>query len=198
MQLSHWFIPAPAPSCPWGLSSLHRNFLIKYFYGGNRLSSASSYESCIYTLRRTLLYTTHLQAKSILAWAGIPSPLESLWTSPTEATLWGSVGKTCLTSHYRETVVPTHQNSLGWDHWAKWKPEGNRRERERYRACRSCVCLPLPSTFWVFPKEKTLIYVKNFLSYNLLWCLWVLQKSQQVATTMRNSTEWADLEFSLS
>lgn len=145
MQLSHWLIPAPAPSCPWGLSSLHRNFLIKYFHGGNHLSSASSCESCTYTLRRTLLYTTHLQAKSVLAWAGVPRPLESLWTSPTEATLWDSVGKSCLTSHYREPLVPTHQNSLGWDHWGKWKPEGNR--RKRYRVCKSSVCLPLPSTF---------------------------------------------------
>lgn len=161
MQLSHWFIPAPVPSCPWGLSSLHSNFLIKYFHGGNRLSSASSYESCIYTLRRTLLYTTHLQAKSILAWAGVPSPLESLWTSPTEATLWGSVGKTCLTSHYREPLVPTHQNSLGWDHWAKWKPEGNRTERDTELVDHVSAC-PSQAPFWVFPKEKTLDLCEEF------------------------------------
>lgn len=66
MQLSLWFIPAPpAPSCLWGLSSLHCNFLIKYFHGGNRLSSALRNESCIYTLRRALSpYPIHLQAES--------------------------------------------------------------------------------------------------------------------------------------
>lgn len=71
-------------------------------------------------------------------------------------------------------------------------------EGERQSLYIMCLLAPPKHLSESFLRRKLSIYVKNVLSYKLLRCLWVLQKSQQVATSMRNSVEWANLEFSLS
>lgn len=156
MQLSHWFILAPTPSCPQGLSRLHHHFLIKYFHGvgGSRLSCASNNESCIYT--ESAPHTPFIcKLSPILAWAGVRKNLESFWTSPTEAILWDSVWR--LAWRLTMGLLGSPDTTAPSDEIREQK--GNQKKAKKrqdlwilHRSCEgvgslACVCLLFSVTF---------------------------------------------------
>ena len=156
MQLSHWFILAPTPSCPRGLSRLHHHFLIKYFHGvgGSRRSCASNNESCIHT--ESTPHTPFIcKLSPILAWAGVRKNLESFWTSPTEAILWDSVWR--LAWRLTMGLLGSPDTTAPSDEIREQK--GNQKKAKKrqdlcilHRSCEgvgslACVCLLFSVTF---------------------------------------------------